>query len=134
MFLTGEISASHADENGEERILTPDHCGILPNNCLPCLSSSNPPVVEKKRPSSPDTPSSRRKSLSKLSFKWREGPSDMASRECSRYFFAFKLLCMLNYFLFSGFMEVENNDTVLACYWPTFTSQASEHQSNALHV
>lgn len=83
MFLTGEISATHADENGEERILTltPDHCGILPNNCLPCLSSSNPPVVEKKRPSSPDTPSSRRKSLSKLSFKWREGPSDMALRE-----------------------------------------------------
>jgi hypothetical protein len=30
---------------------------------------------------SPDTLSSRRKSLSKLSFKWREGPSDMASRE-----------------------------------------------------
>lgn len=75
----GETSASHADENGEERIVTPDHCGILPNNCLPCLSSSNnPPAVEKKRPSSPDTPSSRRKSLSKLSFKWREGPSDMA--------------------------------------------------------
>jgi hypothetical protein len=81
MFLTGETSASHADENGEERIVTPDHCGILPNNCLPCLSSNNPPAVEKKRPSSPDTPSSRRKSLSKLSFKWREGPSDMALRE-----------------------------------------------------
>ncbi|MCH84537.1 hypothetical protein A2U01_0005369, partial [Trifolium medium] len=79
MFSTGEISASHADEIGEERRLTPDHCGILPNNCLPCLSSSNAPTVEKKRPLSPDTLSSRRKSLSKLSFKWREGSSDMAS-------------------------------------------------------
>ncbi|XP_004489360.1 uncharacterized protein [Cicer arietinum] len=74
----GEISAVHADEIGEERRLTPDHCGILPNNCLPCLSS-NPPSIEKRRQlSPPDTPSSRRKSLSILSFKWREGPSDTA--------------------------------------------------------
>lgn len=64
------------DEIGGERKLVPDHCGILPNNCLPCLSS-NALAVERRRPlSPPDTPSSRRKSLSKLSFKWREGSSD----------------------------------------------------------
>ncbi|KAJ1380085.1 Protein ENHANCED DISEASE RESISTANCE 2, C-terminal [Sesbania bispinosa] len=64
------------DEIGGDRKLIPDHCGILPNNCLPCLSS-NALAVERRRPlSPPDTPSSRRKSLSKLSFKWREGSSD----------------------------------------------------------
>ncbi|KAG4395726.1 hypothetical protein GLYMA_19G017700v4 [Glycine max] len=72
----GEVSTGHADEIGEDRKLSLDHCGILPNNCLPCLTS-NAIAVEKRRPMSPDTPSSRRKSLSKLSFKWREGSSDM---------------------------------------------------------
>ncbi|KAH1100161.1 hypothetical protein GLYMA_13G066800v4 [Glycine max] len=73
---TGEVSTGQADEIGEYRKLSLDHCGILPNTCLPCLTS-NALAVEKRRPMSPDTPSSRRKSLSKLSFKWREGSSDM---------------------------------------------------------
>lgn len=83
---TGEASSAHADEIGEDRKLSLDHCGILPNTCLPCLSS-NALAVEKRRPMSPDTPSSQRKSLSKLSFKWREGSSDMTLREYSAYFF-----------------------------------------------
>ncbi|XP_057447553.1 uncharacterized protein LOC130739309 [Lotus japonicus] len=74
----GEVSASHGDEIGEDRRLTPDHCGMLQNTCLPCLSSNAVAVNEKKRPTSPDAQSSRRKSLSKLSFKLREGSSDMA--------------------------------------------------------
>jgi len=86
---TGEASSGHADEIGEDRKLSLDHCGILPNTCLPCLSSSAL-AVEKRRPMSPDTPSSQRKSLSKLSFKWREGSSDMTLREYSAYFFACK--------------------------------------------
>ncbi|KAK7316378.1 hypothetical protein VNO77_35380 [Canavalia gladiata] len=72
----GEVSTGHADDIGEDKKLALDHCGILPNTCLPCLSS-NALAVEKRRPMSPDTPSSRRKSLSKLSFKWKEGSSDM---------------------------------------------------------
>ncbi|KAL5152930.1 hypothetical protein HKD37_19G052563 [Glycine soja] len=75
-YFRREVSTGHADEIGEDRKLSLDHCGILPNNCLPCLTS-NAIAVEKRRPMSPDTPSSRRKSLSKLSFKWREGSSDM---------------------------------------------------------
>ncbi|RYQ85791.1 hypothetical protein Ahy_B10g105398 isoform B [Arachis hypogaea] len=72
----GEAISSHADEIVEDnKKLTSDHCGILPNTCLPCLSS-NAIAVDKRRPSSPETPTSRRKSLSKLSFKWREGSSD----------------------------------------------------------
>jgi len=91
---TGEVSSGHADDIGEDRKLTLDHCGILPNTCLPCLSS-NALAVEKRRPMSPDTPSSQRKSLSKLSSKWREGSSDMTLREYSAYFFPCK-----NRFLF----------------------------------
>lgn len=45
-----------------------DNCGILPNNCLPCLASTVSPVD--KRSSSP--PSARKKAASKLSFKWRD--------------------------------------------------------------
>ncbi|TKY50331.1 hypothetical protein E2542_SST27791 [Spatholobus suberectus] len=74
--IQGEVSTGHVDEIGEDKKLTLDHRGILPNNCLPCLSS-NALAVEKRRPLSPDTPSSWRKSLSKLSFKWREGSLDM---------------------------------------------------------
>ncbi|KAK7266258.1 hypothetical protein RIF29_18900 [Crotalaria pallida] len=73
----GEASACFADEIVEDKKLAPDHCGgILPNACLSCISSVAV-SVEKRRPTSPDTPSSRRKSLSKLSFKFREGSLDM---------------------------------------------------------
>ncbi|XP_054812414.1 uncharacterized protein LOC129313388 [Prosopis cineraria] len=72
----GELSISHADGIGEDKKLTPDNCGLLPNTCLPCLSSTAL-SLEKRRPTSPETPNSRRKSLSKLSFKWRESYADM---------------------------------------------------------
>lgn len=83
----GEVSTSHVDENGGAKRLTPDNCGLLPNTCLPCLSSTAL-SIEKRRPTSPETPtpSSRRKSLSKLSFKWKEGYTDMILCECSQYF------------------------------------------------
>ncbi|KAJ7974477.1 Protein ENHANCED DISEASE RESISTANCE 2 [Quillaja saponaria] len=73
-----EVSTSRVDEAGDEKKLgiPSDYCGLLPNTCLPCLASTAL-SVEKRRPSSPDTPSSRRKSLSKLSFKWREGHPDL---------------------------------------------------------
>lgn len=65
-----EIS-SCADETsgGEDGLL--DHCGILTNNCLPCLASTVP-SVEKRRSLSSSPPSASRKAL-KLPFKWREG-------------------------------------------------------------
>ncbi|KAK4281048.1 hypothetical protein QN277_012588 [Acacia crassicarpa] len=65
----GHVSISHVDG-------TSVNCGLLPNACLPCLSSTAL-SLEKRRPTSPETPNSRRKSLSKLSFKWREGYTDM---------------------------------------------------------
>lgn len=49
-----------------------NHSGILPNNCLPFLASTVA-SIDKKRPLSPGTPSSKRKLSLKLSFKRREG-------------------------------------------------------------
>lgn len=49
-----------------------NHSGILPNNCLPFLASTVA-SIDKKRPLSPVTPSSKRKPSLKLSFKRREG-------------------------------------------------------------
>lgn len=85
--IQDETTSVSVGETGEDRRLTPDNCGLLQNTCLPCLSS-NAISVEKRRPTSPETPTSRRKSLSKLSFKWKElkeGGADMTLCECSQY-------------------------------------------------
>ncbi|KAK3027868.1 hypothetical protein RJ639_041502 [Escallonia herrerae] len=66
-----EISSS-ADENTARQDGLLDNCGILPNNCLPCLASTVPPV-EKRRSLSSSPPSARKKAALKFSFKWREG-------------------------------------------------------------
>ncbi|KAK1281955.1 hypothetical protein QJS10_CPB22g01203 [Acorus calamus] len=48
-----------------------DYCGILPNNCLPCLVPTVP-STDKRRSRSPSPPNTRKKSTLKLvSFKWR---------------------------------------------------------------
>lgn len=52
-----------------------DNCGILPNNCLPCLASTVP-SIEKRRSLSSSPPSARKKAAIKLSFKWKEGHSN----------------------------------------------------------
>ncbi|KAI3467430.1 hypothetical protein Pfo_024093 [Paulownia fortunei] len=65
-----EISGSAAENAGGEDSLL-DNCGILPNNCLPCLASTVPPV-EKRRSLSSSPPSTRKKAALKLSFKWKE--------------------------------------------------------------
>ncbi|KAK6922091.1 Protein ENHANCED DISEASE RESISTANCE 2, C-terminal [Dillenia turbinata] len=64
-----EISTVGDDNAGRDGIL--DNCGILPNNCLPCLASTVP-TVDKRRSTSPPPPNTRKKPTLKLSFKWRE--------------------------------------------------------------
>ncbi|KAJ1423560.1 Protein ENHANCED DISEASE RESISTANCE 2, C-terminal [Sesbania bispinosa] len=64
-----DISSVDANSNKDEGIL--DNCGILPNNCLPCLASTIP-SVEKRRSSSSSPPNARKKAPMKLPFKWRE--------------------------------------------------------------
>lgn len=68
-----EVSVLSADENvgREERGVLQD-CGLLPNNCLPCLASTVN-SADKRRPLSPGPPSSKKKMTSMLSFKWKEG-------------------------------------------------------------
>ncbi|KAH7532579.1 hypothetical protein FEM48_Zijuj04G0035600 [Ziziphus jujuba var. spinosa] len=66
-----EVSTVCVDESngGNQPTQALDNCGLLPNTCLPCLAST----VDKR---SPGPPISRKKPLSKLSFKWREGHAD----------------------------------------------------------
>ncbi|XP_057484874.1 uncharacterized protein LOC130771280 [Actinidia eriantha] len=60
---------------GQEGLL--DNCGILPNNCLPCLASTVP-SVDKRRSLSSSPPSAKKKAALKLSFKWRDGNPNAA--------------------------------------------------------
>lgn len=71
-----EISSCPDESSGREDGLL-DHCGILPNNCLPCLASAVPPV-EKRRSLSYSPPSATKRASLKLSFKWREGNPNAA--------------------------------------------------------
>lgn len=59
-----DISSVDASSNRDEGIL--DNCGILPNNCLPCLASTVP-SFEKRRSSCSSPPSSRKKTPTKVS-------------------------------------------------------------------
>ncbi|KAI4314243.1 hypothetical protein L6164_027172 [Bauhinia variegata] len=65
-----DFSSVDGNSNKEDGLL--DNCGILPNNCLPCLASTIP-SVEKRRSSSPSPPNARKKAPIKLPFKWKEG-------------------------------------------------------------
>lgn len=74
-----EISSSANESSGREDGLL-DNCGILSNNCLPCLASTVAPV-EKRRSLSDNSPSARKKAALKLPFKWREGNPNAALRK-----------------------------------------------------
>ncbi|XP_054808538.1 uncharacterized protein LOC129310654 [Prosopis cineraria] len=65
-----EISSVDANSNKDDELM--DHCGILPNNCLPCLASTIP-SIEKRRSSCSSPPNARKKPPMKLPFKWKEG-------------------------------------------------------------
>ncbi|KAJ4973000.1 hypothetical protein NE237_006174 [Protea cynaroides] len=72
-----EISSLSVDESTGREGGILDHCGILPNTCLPCLASTVP-SIEKRRSLSPGPPNARKKASLKLSFKWKEGHSSSA--------------------------------------------------------
>ncbi|CAK9134314.1 unnamed protein product [Ilex paraguariensis] len=67
-----EISSLDESAGREDGLL--DNCGIIPNNCLPCLASTVP-AVEKRRSLISSPPSARKKAALKLPFKWKEGHS-----------------------------------------------------------
>ncbi|XP_039114731.1 uncharacterized protein LOC120250050 isoform X1 [Dioscorea cayenensis subsp. rotundata] len=55
-----------------------DNCGILPNNCLPCLAPTAL-TIEKRRSPSSSPPNSKKKAPLKISFKWRSGEGHNAA-------------------------------------------------------
>lgn len=65
-----EISGSSRENASKEDNLL-DNCGILPNNCLPCLASAVSPI-ERRRSLSSSPPSARKKTALKLPLKWKE--------------------------------------------------------------
>ncbi|KAK9675744.1 hypothetical protein RND81_11G027600 [Saponaria officinalis] len=66
-----EISSSADDSSSNEgRML--DNCGIISNNCLPCLTTTTVPSIE-KRASVGSPTNARKKAPLKLSFKWSNG-------------------------------------------------------------
>jgi hypothetical protein len=77
------VSVSGADTtHGGGRIL--DNCGLLPNNCLPCIASAVGVNEKKRTPSSP-THSMKMPSL-KLSFKKKSGEAHPSSTLRKHFF------------------------------------------------
>lgn len=64
-----QLKSDGSDSDNEAGVL--QNCGLLTNNCLPCLASDGY-SDENKRPQSPTTPSTRKKTASLFSFKWRD--------------------------------------------------------------
>ncbi|CAA0833093.1 Protein of unknown function (DUF1336 [Striga hermonthica] len=64
-----EETSSHDDNNN---LL--GNCRVIPSNCLPCLASAiNGGTVEKRRSFSSSPTNGRKKTVSKIPFKWKEG-------------------------------------------------------------
>uniref|UniRef100_A0A0E0KHQ0 Protein ENHANCED DISEASE RESISTANCE 2 C-terminal domain-containing protein n=1 Tax=Oryza punctata TaxID=4537 RepID=A0A0E0KHQ0_ORYPU len=70
------VSAEDSAHGGAGRIL--DDCGLLPNNCLPCIASAVG-VNEKKRPLSTSPTHSMKMPSLKLSFKKKSGEAHPSS-------------------------------------------------------
>lgn len=71
VFLDEISSSVDGSAVKEERML--DNCGIIANNCLPCLNTNTVPSIEKRNSVSSPT-SAKKKTALRLSFKWRDGP------------------------------------------------------------
>ena len=89
------LSVDEGTEREEGGIL--DNCGILPNNCLPCLASTAP-SIEKKISQTSSPPHLRKKAALKLSFKWRavEGHTTSPLRECLLLHFIFWIFAIFD--------------------------------------
>lgn len=63
--------ATYVDESaGGEDMGMLHNCGLLPNNCLPCLAGTASSSDEKRKSLSS---SPKKKAALRLSFKWRDG-------------------------------------------------------------
>jgi hypothetical protein len=85
--MENRSSVSHEDSgddspNGGGGIL--DDCGLLPNNCLPCMASAVG-VNEKKRALSTSPTHSMKMPSLKLSFKKKSGEANPSSTLCKHF-------------------------------------------------
>ena len=84
-------SASHEDGVSVSGGASPssggilDNCGLLPNNCLPCMASAVG-VNEKKRALSTSPTHSMKMPSLKLSFKKKSGEANPSSTLCKQFF------------------------------------------------
>lgn len=77
----GNDSRKIVNEDSGEGSGILDNCGLLPNNCLPCLTPIVP-TVEKRKSLSCSPPNSRRKATLKLSFKSKPGEGPGTPTPC----------------------------------------------------
>ncbi|RWW43086.1 hypothetical protein BHE74_00051288 [Ensete ventricosum] len=109
-----DVSVISADENAghsDRGIL--NNCGILPNNCLPCLAVATS-TIEKRKALSTSPPNSARKASLKLSFKRKSGEAHATSMLFSRKAFLEKPLagsqvqfCLLEKKMFDSWSFIE---------------------------
>lgn len=83
VYLDELSGASRENANKEDNLL--DNCGILPNNCLPCLASTVSPVERRSLSFSP--PSARKKTALKLPLKWKEEHTAASKCEFASFWF-----------------------------------------------
>lgn len=69
-FVVDDIPTHCVDENASGDLGMLHNCGLLPNNCLPCLAGTTSSTDEKRKSLSS---SPRKKAPLRLSFKWRDG-------------------------------------------------------------
>lgn len=88
-----EISSSVDESTGKEDKML-DNCGIIPNNCLPCLNTSTAPSIEKRNSLSSSPQSARKKAALRLSFKWKDAPPNS---RCMHVYIMSIECCILNH-------------------------------------
>jgi len=67
-----EMSSSAGEHTGKEDGLL-DNCGFLPNNCLPCLTTTTVDSIEKRKSLVSSPPSAKKKAALRHSFKGKDG-------------------------------------------------------------
>lgn len=90
-FVVDDIPTHCADENASGDLGMLHNCGLLPNNCLPCLAGTTSSTDEKRKSLSS---SPKKKAPLRLSFKWRDGQAHPTLCKCSILVCICEFLCL----------------------------------------
>ncbi|KAF3622854.1 putative beta-1,3-galactosyltransferase 19-like [Capsicum annuum] len=124
VFLDEISSSANGSSRRDDGLL--DNCGILSNNCLPCLASTVAPV-DKKQSLSSTSPSARKKAALKLPFKLKEGNPVASLHELIALYFVLRVdeseLLQVDESLNMCFaLKLKDDHSRIQCY--TFSSKA----------